>query len=132
MATHVWVQSADADLYAPATVVQQARGRVDLKVKRYVADVVSEQHIVVSSAVFEELAPLVDLAEHALAEAGQLADASLMRQPTAPALLHLLRRRFMHGHACTWIGPWLCIQSGASLAKPSPPPPAQQLEISPP
>ena len=67
---HVWVHSADQDLYAPATVAHRARGRVDLKVRRYAGDVASEQHSVLSDAAFQELAPLVDLAELALAMPG--------------------------------------------------------------
>ena len=114
MATHVWCQSADADLFAPATVVHRARGRVDLKVKRYVGDVMSEQHIVLSDADFQELAPLLDLNEVALAAEGQLADAALMRAPTAPAVLHLLRRRFAHGRGLCWIGPYLCVQCNST------------------
>ena len=113
--SHVWATSKDADLFAPASVVHRARGRVDLKVKRHVGDLTSEQHIVVSNADFEELSPLVDLAELALAEQGQLLDAALMRAPTPPALLHLLRRRFQAGGTgSAWFGGWLCTQHASS------------------
>ena len=110
---HVWLESGDEDLFGPATVVHISASHVSLQVTRYAGDVASQQKVVVSTSAFAALAPIVDLGELGLVERGKVHDAATMRAPSGPTLLHLCRRRYAHGHACTWLGAGLLVLGGA-------------------
>ena len=110
---HVWLESGDGDLFGPATVVHTSKEHTSLQVTRYAGAIASQQKVVVTVEAFGALAPIVDLGELALVEAGKIHDAAAMRAPSGPTLLHLLRRRYAHGRPVTWLRPWL----RASLTK---------------
>ena len=115
--SHVWLSIVgDSDMYVPAQAVHQQGGHVTLLATRDTSSGTSEQRVVVPEAQFRNM-PRADPTElQMLAHPSfAMSDASLLSTPSAPALLHLLRRRFNTGRRCTALGPWLVVLGDPSV-----------------